>query len=89
MRRGSGTSERSVRDESTLVVTHLYMEAMLEIFLYSYPYFNQKRFVFLIIAYVFSSTKLEIRAEQVLPGSRGKREGAGGRNGPNNVCTCE
>jgi hypothetical protein len=44
-------------------------------------------------AYVFSSTKLEIRAEQVLPGSKGeggKRvEEAGGRNDPNNVCTCE
>jgi hypothetical protein len=36
--------------------------------------------------YVFSSTKLEIRAEQVLPGSEG---GMGGRNDPNNVCTCE
>jgi hypothetical protein len=48
----------------------------------SYPYLNyQKRFVFLIIAYVFSSTKLEITAEQVLPRSEGewrKREGAGG-----------
>jgi hypothetical protein len=33
-------------------------------------------------AYVFSSIKLEIRAEQVLPGSerqRGKRMGEGGR----------
>jgi hypothetical protein len=37
-----------------------------------------------------------MRAEQVLPGSeggRGKREevreGAGGRNGPNNICTYE
>jgi hypothetical protein len=45
-------------------------------------------------AYVFSSTKLEIRAEQFLPGSeegRGKRWGwgAGGRNDPNKVCTCE
>jgi hypothetical protein len=32
-------------------------------------------------AYVFSSTKLEIRAEQVLPGSEvgwGQREGTGG-----------
>jgi hypothetical protein len=53
-----------------------------------------KHFVFLIIAYVFSSTKLVIRAEQILPGSEGRwgeREGAGGRgrNGPNNVCTCE
>jgi hypothetical protein len=45
-------------------------------------------------AYVFSSTKLEIRAEQALPGS----EGVGGervevevmgRNDPNNVCICE
>jgi hypothetical protein len=48
-------------------------------------------------AYVFSSTKLEIRAEQVLPGSQwggdeGEREwgkGVGGRNNPNNVRTCE
>jgi hypothetical protein len=45
-------------------------------------------------ANVFSSTKLEIRAEEVLPGG----EGGGGervgevtvwRNDPNNVCTCE
>jgi hypothetical protein len=45
-------------------------------------------------AYVFSSTKLEIRAEQVLPEARGVWGrgwgwGAGGRNDPNNVCTCE
>jgi hypothetical protein len=45
-------------------------------------------------AYVFSSTKLEIRAEQVLPGSeRGREEeggeGTGWRNDPNNICTCE
>jgi hypothetical protein len=40
---------------------------------------------FLLLLYVFSSTKLEKRAEQVLPGS----EGDGGRNGPNNVCTYE
>jgi hypothetical protein len=41
--------------------------------------------------YVFSSTKLEIKAEQFLPGSeeRGYRQWAGGRNDPNNVCTCE
>jgi hypothetical protein len=45
--------------------------------------------------YVFSSTKLEIRAEQVLPGSGGRRGQAGrggeggGRNDPNNVRTCE
>jgi hypothetical protein len=40
------------------------MEAMLGISLYSYPYLNQqKHFVFLIIAYVLSLTKLEKRAE--------------------------
>jgi hypothetical protein len=49
--------------------------------------------VFLIISYVFSSTKLEERAEQVLPGSEGgwgeeRKEGVG-RDGPNNVCTYE
>jgi hypothetical protein len=48
--------------------------------------------VFLIIAYVYSSTRLEKRAEQILPGSEGggKREGVRtgeGRNGQNNVCT--
>jgi hypothetical protein len=43
-------------------------------------------------AYVFSSTKLEIKAEQVLSGSeggKGCRWGTGERNDPNNVCTCE
>jgi hypothetical protein len=45
-------------------------------------------------AYVFSSTKLEIRAEQVLSGSKGGRgkrlrEGSRGRNDPKNVHTCE
>jgi hypothetical protein len=44
--------------------------------------------------YVFSSTKLEIRAEQVLPGSKkGGAERVGEkdreRSDPNNVCTCE
>jgi hypothetical protein len=50
--------------------------------------------MFLIIAYIFSSTKLEKRAEQVLPGREGSgEEGRGqdtwGRNGPNNVHPCE
>jgi hypothetical protein len=46
-------------------------------------------------AYVFSSTKLELRAEQVLSVSEEDKEermgeGAGrGRNDPNNICTCE
>jgi hypothetical protein len=39
-------------------------------------------------AYVFSSTKLEIRAEQVLPGSKVGRV-SGGRNDANSVFTCE
>jgi hypothetical protein len=39
-------------------------------------------------AYVFSSTKLEIRAEQVLPGSKGVEMGGGGRRRCN-VCICE
>jgi hypothetical protein len=47
------------------------MEAMLGISLYSYPSVNyQECFVFVIIAYVFSSTKLEKREEQVLLGSK-------------------
>jgi hypothetical protein len=65
--------KRSGRDESIRVVIHLCMEAMLGISLYSYPYLKlAKRYVFLIISYVFSSTKLEKRTEQVLPGSQGK-----------------
>jgi hypothetical protein len=36
MRRGSGISVK-IRDESTWVVTHLYLEAMLGISLYNYP----------------------------------------------------
>jgi hypothetical protein len=63
--------KKSGRDESTWVVTHLYMEAMLGTSLHSSLSQLAKLFVFLIIAYVFSSTKLEIKAEQVLPGSEG------------------
>jgi hypothetical protein len=48
------------------------MEAMLGVSLYSYPYLNWKKcYAFLIIGYVNSSTKLEERTEQVLPGSEG------------------
>jgi hypothetical protein len=70
------------------------MEAMLGISLYSFPYLNyQNHLVFLIIDYVFSSTKLEERAGQVLPASEGRwgEEGGGawrgGRNGPTNKCS--
>jgi hypothetical protein len=59
------------------------MEAMLRISLYSYPYLSQqKRFFFLIIAYVFSSTKLEIRAEQILP----ERKAVRGQGGMGKKC---
>jgi hypothetical protein len=54
------------------------MGAMLGIFLHSYPYAKlAKTLCLLIIVYVFSSIKLEKRAEQVLPGNEeigGKRE---------------
>jgi hypothetical protein len=47
-----------------------------------------------MIVYVFSSTKLKKKAEQVLPGSEGvwgewKGAGDGGRDGSNNVCSYE
>jgi hypothetical protein len=49
------------------------MKAMLGISLYSYPYLNwQKRFIFLIIAYFYSSMELESSAAQVLLGSKGR-----------------
>jgi hypothetical protein len=87
--------KRSGRDESIRVVIHMWMEAMLGISLYSYSYLIwQKCYVLLIIAFVFSSTKLEKRTEQVLPGSEesgGEREGAGvgGKMTQKNVCTYE
>jgi hypothetical protein len=69
--------KRSASDESTWVVTHLYMESMLGISLYNHPYLNQqKRFLFLLL--LMSSTKLEVRAKQILPGSKevwGERKG--------------
>jgi hypothetical protein len=59
------------------------MEAMLGISLYTYPYLKQQKcYVFLIIVYVFSSTKLDKRAELVLPGSEDvgrEREGSKGQ----------
>jgi hypothetical protein len=44
--------------------------------LYSYPYLNHQKPLFLpIIAYTLSSTKLEIREKQFLLGSGGRGEG--------------
>jgi hypothetical protein len=62
------------------VVIYMCIEATIGISLYSYLYLQLAKILFLIIAYVFSSTKSEKRAKQVLPGSeRGgrKEEGAG------------
>jgi hypothetical protein len=54
--------KRAARDEPMWVVIHLYMEAMLGISLYSYLHLIlEKCYVFLLIFYVFSSTKSETR----------------------------
>jgi hypothetical protein len=68
--------KRSGRNEPMWVAIHKCMEATLGISLYSYLYLIlAKMYVFLIIFYVFSSTKLENkRVEQVLPGRWGMRE---------------
>jgi hypothetical protein len=51
------------------------MKAILGISLYSCSYLNyQECYVFLIIAYFYSSTELEKSAEQVLPGREGEGE---------------
>jgi hypothetical protein len=70
------------------------MEAMLGISLYSYHYLKlAKLYVFLIITYVFSSTKLKKRAEQICLEVRrvGEEEEveAVQRDGPSNVYTYE
>jgi hypothetical protein len=81
--------KRSGKDEPMWVVIHKCMEARPGISLYSYLYIKPaKRYVFLIISYVFSSTKLGKRGEQVLLGSKGVgeeegRRGTVGRDGPN------
>jgi hypothetical protein len=70
--------KRSGRDEPVWVAIHHCVEVMLGISLYSYLYLKlAKNDVFLIISYVFSSTKPENkRAEQVLPG-KGRVKGGG------------
>jgi hypothetical protein len=65
--------KRSGRNEPKWVAIHMYMEAMLGISLYSYLHLKlQKRYVFLIFSYVFSSTKSENRRENRTQGERGK-----------------
>jgi hypothetical protein len=65
--------KRSDRDEPMWVGTHMYMEEMLRISLYSYLYLKLAKTLCLsyYLLCFFSSTKWENkRAEQVLPGSR-------------------
>jgi hypothetical protein len=84
--------KRSGRDELRWVVIHMCMEAMLGISLYSYLYLKLAKMLCLsyyLLCFLFN--KIGQEAEQVLPGSKGEMEGSRdrGRNGPNNVCTCE
>jgi hypothetical protein len=64
------------------------MKAILGISLYSCFYLNSKKcYVFLIIAYFYSSMELEKHRTGSARKGGGKR--AGGRSDPNNVCTSE
>jgi hypothetical protein len=71
------------------VAIHTHMEATLGISLYIYLYLKlAKCYVFLIISYVFSSTKSENkRVEHVLPGSGG--EGKEAQTMHTHVCKCK
>jgi hypothetical protein len=63
---------RSGRDELMWVVIHMCIEATVGISLYSYLYLKLAKTLYLsYYLYVFSSTKLEKRVEQVPPGSGG------------------
>jgi hypothetical protein len=66
-----GSSERFGRDEPIWLALHMCIEAILGIPLHSFLYLKlTKYYVFLIISYLFSSTKSENKkAEQVLSGS--------------------
>jgi hypothetical protein len=63
---GEGDQElekRLYQEELTWKLTHMHRKAMRVNSLYSYPYLNQQKPLFLpIIASTLSSTKLEIRA---------------------------
>jgi hypothetical protein len=82
--------KRSDRGEPIWFVIHMCIEAILGISLYGYLYLEislsqaSKNAVFLIISYVFSSTKFEKSAEHILPRSQEvgeKREGVGDMEG--------
>jgi hypothetical protein len=71
---GKEVLKRSARDELMWVAIHKYMEATLGISLYSYIYLKlEKQYVFLSIAYVFSSTNSENKGRKW-----GRRNAEGG-----------
>jgi hypothetical protein len=88
----SGT--RTFRDGPIWVVIHMYMEAVLGISLYRYPYVKLAKmlsFLFLLCL-LFNNIGEESRTGSAWKqGNRGENEGSGnrGRYGPNNVCTYE
>jgi hypothetical protein len=59
------------------------MEEMLGICLYSYLYPKLAKMLFFFNSYVFSSTALEKKAEQLLPGSEGSVAGDHGERWSN------
>jgi hypothetical protein len=66
---------RSGRDELIWIEIHICMETTQGIALYIYPNLKLAKKLFFLLSYVFflfSSTKSEKRAEQVLPGGRGE-----------------
>jgi hypothetical protein len=88
--------KRSGRDESIWVVTHMCMEAMLGICLYSYPYLKLAKMLCLSY-YCLCLLFNKIGEQEGRTGSAWKRgewwgrEGLQGRgeNDPNNVCIYE
>jgi hypothetical protein len=60
--------KRSGRDEPKWVAIHMYMETMLRISLFSYPYLKLTKTLSFLLSHALSSTKSEnTMAEQVLP----------------------
>jgi hypothetical protein len=91
--------KRSGRNESIQVVIHMCMEAMLGIFLCSYPYLKLGKTLCLsyyCLCLPFNKIGEEGRTGfswKWGSGGRGRgcgeKEGAGSRDDPNNVYTCE
>jgi hypothetical protein len=88
--------KKSVRDESTWDVAHLYMEAMLGISLYSYPLSQVAQMLSLsyyCLYFLFNKIRGKSRTDSAWKRNgvvvRGTGCGVRGKHGPNNVCTYE